>query len=137
MGLSSYLSGALLAASLGGPSVQFGTPPFLALLTAPAGPADTGSTLQEPEYAGYVRTPVPYGGWATDPSGTLIASPQIHLPAYVSGPGAQVIAWAVCDSPTGGEWGWSGLCTPFEIDAADPAPVWAAGAIIINLAAGP
>ncbi len=136
MGLSSYLSGALLSASVGGPGVPFQTT-YLAFLLAAPGPADTGDTLQEPTYVGYQRLLFPYDAWTLDSSGALLYSPQIHLPPYQSGPGAQITAWCTCDSPTGGNWGWSGVCTPQQIDGSDPAPVWQAGSIIINLAAGP
>ena len=139
MGLSSYLSGALLAASMGGPPVPF-TTAYLALLLALPGPADTGATLQEPAYDGYERLLVAFDEWTLDSSGTLLSSPDLALPAYQSGPGAQITAWCTCDSdsPDGdSHWGWSGRCTPFQIDGSDPAPTWKAGSIIINLAAGP
>jgi hypothetical protein len=134
VGLSPYLSGGLLAASLGGPAFQFGDPPYLALVTAPVQATDLGSTLQEPAYAGYERVALPWEGWTLDPSNTMALSPQIALPPYQSGPSAQIVGWAICDAPAAGDWGWSGLCTPFVIDVSDPAPTWSAGAILVNLA---
>lgn len=133
--LSNYLAAKLLDASVRNVSFASGAQTFLALLSAPAVPSDTGTTLaaKEAAYGGYTRAEVASSVWEAASGPVIVNAELIALPKRTSGQ-AQIIAWALCDAATKGNVLHFGDTPAFVIDAADPEPSIGAGLLRIVFA---
>lgn len=134
MGLSRYLAGALLRASVGHTPFAQAAPVYLALLTTlPAPGESSGARLVEATYTGYARTALAATVWGagTDASGTTLANAAtIALPVATAGSN-RIVAFAICDTAAvaTGNVLYTGQTVPFIIDPADPSPTIPLGAL--------
>lgn len=133
MGLSHYLSGKILEASVAKAPLDLGGPPlYLALLLAEPGPEVTGGELVEPTYPAYARPEVDADAWGVADRGMLTNTAPIPLPASSGGPW-RIVAWALVDAPTGGNVHWVGRMPAIVLAPDDLNPQVNAGALSVFL----
>jgi hypothetical protein len=106
---------------------------FLALTVVPPVPADTGATIQEASFAGYVRAEVAPSSWTTPENGVMRTNAPIAFPALSSG-STTIVGWALLTALSGGQLRWLGEMTPRVIDLDDPVFTVASGALALSFA---
>jgi hypothetical protein len=117
-GLSPYGVSQLLPASLGGPAPVKPASLYFAPLVELAEQTDTGSTISEPVFAGYARTPVAFSVWGPLDGANIANASPIALPTPPSGQ-VQVLNGVLVDAPTGGNIWWFVDTFAMLLDAED------------------
>ncbi len=127
-GKTNYLENALLNLVLGGTSW---TPPatvYVALYTASPGESGTGTEVSGGNYA-RVAVPNDTTNWPTTSSGQKSNAVDIVFPMATADWGT-VVAWALCDAPTGGNVLIYGDVTPARPVVSGDIPRFRAGELI-------
>lgn len=133
MGLSAYLRGVILEASVGlNPTLSLPSTLHLALLTQLPVDVDTGSTIVELTYPEYDRIAVAGSSWEPGQAdGSITNHTAIPLTPPSSGE-YRAIAFALCDAATEGRVHWFGQMPAILLSASDPAPQIDAHAILLT-----
>jgi hypothetical protein len=113
--------------------VSVGTPRYVALLTELALQTDTGSTITEPTFPGYMRPEIDPEDWsAPDANGAMINTVPVPLVAPPSG-SVVIVQAALADASEDGNLWWIVDAFTFILDADDPSPVLPPGALQLIL----
>lgn len=132
-GFSTYLSRAIINATLVTPTVPTSATLYLALFSSP-GPTDdnTGTTNEIATGTWYARRPT--GAW-TLPAGTAIAASNTSVITYsaVTGSPVTVSHWGIYDAATSGNLLYTDSIGSAKTFAVGDQPVIAAGALTITI----